>query len=147
MFRIEKLTRLVNVIDELEEEKITFSTATKRTKRDHWKRESKAFMSLLGKIVGSDRQDKASYLLYHLRSLYPFRSHISVCVDDFDVMRDYSAISQNSRSKLGKTIYGAFDKLLTKIFSSTDQDTQTKFVCDWFGAAHNVLAAGPSTNF
>ena len=103
MFRIEKLTRLVNVIDELEEEKITFSTATKRTKRDHWKRESKAFMSLLGKIVGSDRQDKASYLLYHLRSLYPFRSHISVCVDDFDVMRDYSAISQNSRSKLGKT--------------------------------------------
>ena len=105
-------------------------------------------MSFLGEIVGIDRQDKASYIYFTIFTrLYPFRSHISVCVNDFDVMSDYSSISQKSRKILGKTIYGAFDKLLTKIFSSTDQDTQTKFVCDWFGAAHNVLAAGPSTNF
>ena len=46
----------------------------------------------MGKALGSDRQDQAAFLLYYLRKLYPQQSHISVCVDDFDEMKDYSTL-------------------------------------------------------
>ena len=135
--RLEKLSRLEGVLHELEEEKLSFSGASVRQKNDHWRKESNVFVSYLEKIVGSDKQEQAAYLLYQLRRLYPQGSHISVCVDDFKEMKDFSTLSKDGRKRRAPT-YRAFDNLLSKMSGSGDRATHTKFLNLRFAAIHQM---------
>ena len=133
--RLEKLSRLKGGLRELGEEKLSFSSASVRQKNDHWRKESNVFASYLEKIVGSDKQEQAAYLLYQLRRLYPQGSHISVCVDDFKEMKDFSTLSKDGRKRRAPT-YRAFDNLLSKMSGSGDRATHKKFLNLRFAAIH-----------
>jgi len=135
--RREKLSRLEAVVNELEEEKLSFSNASMRQKNDHWKKESEVLESYLGTIVGRGSRDKAGFLLYHLRSLYPSRSHISICVDDFKEMTNFSTMSKDGRKSRAPT-YRGFDNLFSKMSGSSDQEVHRKFLDARFAAIHQM---------
>ena len=77
MSRFEKLARLEGFIDELDKQKLHFSTEFQRKKRDHWGKEHEGFISFMEKVVGSDKHE-AAFILDHFRRLYPSRTHLSV---------------------------------------------------------------------
>ena len=135
--RCEKLSRLGAAVNELEEEKLSFSNASKRQKNNHWKKECEVFESFLGAIVGRDSRDKAAFLLYHLRRLYPDRSLISICVDDFQEMRNFSTLPKDGRKSRAPT-YRVFDNLLSKMSGSLEQEVHRKFLDARLAAVHQM---------
>ena len=134
--RLVQLGRMEAVIGELKEEHLRFSTASTRVKHDHWKKENEIFKSFVGKVAGSEIEDQAAFLLYHLKNMYPHRSFISVCVDSFSGMKDYSTLSKGARKSRSK-IYKAFDELLAKMSGTLDQMTQKKFLNARFTEIHH----------
>ena len=127
MIRLEKLGRLETIIGELKIDDARFSSASTRAKHDHWKKENKIFTSFVGKVVGSEIEDQAAFLLYHLKNMFPRRGYISACVDSFSTRHDYSTLSKEARKSRSK-IYKAFDELLAKMSGTLDQMTQKKFL-------------------
>ena len=103
---------------------------------DNWRKENKDFNSFVEKFVGSHQpQDKAALYLHQLRQLYPKQSHLSVCINDFVKMKDFSELSKNGRRRRSQR-YRTFDEHFTKMSGSDDQTTQKLFLYKRFTAMH-----------
>ena len=136
MQRSRKLARLEAMMDELKQEEEKFSTASTRGKHDHWKKENKLLTSFMEKVVGSQIEDQSAFLMYHLEKLYPRQSFITVCVNSFSTMKDYSTLSKGAR-KSRSNIYKAFDELLVKMSGTRDQTIQKNFLNARFREIHH----------
>lgn len=136
--RYNELMEVQKKVDDILAPFVKFSALGSRKRRNLLKTANEVFSSFLGKLVGPDKADQAGYLLMHLKRVHQKGGHMTMVLDDLDRFPDYSALSTTKRKYLKKTAYKLFDKTLSKISGSDDQDTHRKFLNARYYAIHHA---------
>ena len=91
----------------------------------------------LKKTVGKKKEDKFSFLLYHLKRILPGGfQHISEILKDLKPIKDFSTLTQSERKKNGRGSYKIFKIALQKFSGSDNPEVQRKFLDNRFQSIH-----------
>ena len=127
---------IMESIANLNAPRFQFSELDSRSRRDKFKGANDVFDKLLGKIVGSERNDQVKYILWRLKRLKRKGSHLLSVVEDSETLEAYSTLSEAKRKSYGRTYYKTFDKMLTKICGSDEPENHRTFLNARLNAMH-----------
>ena len=123
-------------VDSLQVEAFPHSTLNERERRDSFREAHTVISNFLGKIVGSSKVDQASFLLQHVKRLFPKGGHIKYVVDDFKSLKDYSTLDKNERKTYSRNYYKTFDVMIKKVSGSNTPAVHKAFLSSRFMSMH-----------
>ena len=130
--------KLYQVVDELRSTPFRFSIMSRRQRLDNVQSANRVMTRFLEKTVGEAKEDKFSFLLYHLKLIHPRGSHISEILKDFKPLKDFSTLTQSERLTNGRGSYKSFDLALQKFSGSDSPHVQRNFLNNRYQSIHQL---------